>query len=245
MFFSHIPSFIHALFEYLAIFFGVQYYRLLRLKLGGGGILKGPNFALVIGSIIGAGIGNKVVYLIEYPSLIFLKGFDINVLFSGQSIVGGLLGGLIGVEISKKLNEIEISTGDDFVYPILLGIMIGRIGCFLAGLSDGTFGNATSLPWGVDFGDGVLRHPTQLYDLFFVLTLWCLLKRYESKLNFCPGLRLKCMLSSYLFWRLVVDFLKPIPFTYFYFLSGIQVVCIVSLIFYLPMTVKSFRKATL
>ncbi|MEZ5319520.1 MAG: hypothetical protein R2752_19125 [Vicinamibacterales bacterium] len=27
----------------------------------------------------------------------------------------------------------------------------------------GTYGLATALPWGVDFGDGVARHPTQIY----------------------------------------------------------------------------------
>jgi phosphatidylglycerol:prolipoprotein diacylglycerol transferase len=48
--------------------------------------------------------------------------------------------------------------------PLAVGIAIGRIGCFLAGLDDFTWGIPTSLPWGHDFGDGVLRHPVQLYE---------------------------------------------------------------------------------
>lgn len=62
---------------------------------------------------------------------------------------------------------------------LLVGIMIGRLGCFQAGLSDQTYGVATHGPWAVDFGDGVLRHPVQLYEclamgmlLAGILLLW-------------------------------------------------------------------------
>ncbi len=76
-----------------------------------------------------------------------------------------MLGGLIGVEIGKKYAGVTESTGDRFVMPILVGLIIGRIGCFIAGLHDDTYGNPTALPWGIDFGDGIPRHPTQLYDI--------------------------------------------------------------------------------
>ena len=45
-----------------------------------------------------------------------------------------------------------------------VGVAIGRIGCFVVGLADYTYGTPTSLPWAWDFGDGVLRHPVQLYE---------------------------------------------------------------------------------
>ena len=41
------------------------------------------------------------------------------------------------------------------VWPIAVGLGLGRVGCFLAGLHDDTVGLPTVLPWGVDFGDGV------------------------------------------------------------------------------------------
>src|SRR5258708_36630797 len=62
------------------------------------------------------------------------------------------------------------STGDLCVYPLIFGQCVGRIGCFLTGLDDHTHGNFTSLPWGVNFGDGP-RHPTQLYEILFLLIL--------------------------------------------------------------------------
>jgi prolipoprotein diacylglyceryltransferase len=48
--------------------------------------------------------------------------------------------------------------------PLAVGVAVGRIGCYLAGLDDFTYGTPTTLPWGHDFGDGALRHPVQLYE---------------------------------------------------------------------------------
>ena len=48
--------------------------------------------------------------------------------------------------------------------PLCLGIIVGRWGCLFAGLADQTFGVPTGLPWGVDLGDGVPRHPVQIYE---------------------------------------------------------------------------------
>ena len=85
--------------------------------------------------------------------------------------VGGLIGGLIAVEWTKRWLRVTIPTGDLLVVPLVAGIAIGRIGCFLTGLADRTYGLATGLPWGVDFGDGVLRHPTQIYEIVFLTGL--------------------------------------------------------------------------
>src|SRR5581483_2391058 len=85
--------------------------------------------------------------------------------------VGALAFGLLFVELLKKYIGVSQSTGDLYAIPLCLGIAIGRIGCFLTGLSDNTYGKRTSLPWAVDFGDGVPRHPTQLYETLFLLAL--------------------------------------------------------------------------
>ena len=89
----------------------------------------------------------------------------------GKTIVGALVFGMIAVELMKRYIGLQQSTGDLYAIPLALGIAIGRIGCFLTGLADDTYGVATSLPWGVDFGDGVHRHPTQLYEIAFLLAL--------------------------------------------------------------------------
>ena len=49
------------------------------------------------------------------------------------------------------------------------------------------------------------------------------------------------LLSAYLLWRLLVDFLKPVPYEFPGGLSGIQIVCILALLIYLPLVVSNWR----
>lgn len=91
---------------------------------------------------------------------LWLSGVDV----VGRSVLGGLVGAIAGVEAYKYLQGIRGSTGTAFALPLCVAIAIGRVGCFLSGADDHTFGTPTGLPWGVDLGDGVSRHPVQLYE---------------------------------------------------------------------------------
>lgn len=231
----------HGVLEALALATGFAYYRWLRARAGAPSVVSGAEFAVAVGCIFGAAVGNKLVFWIEMPQLLPLIWDQPAAWLGGQSMVGGLLGGLIGVEIAKKLAGVTRSTGDAFVYPVLLGLMIGRVGCFLAGLADGTYGLPTDLPWGVDFGDGIPRHPTQLYEIAFAGALWLGLRRLQARLASQPGLLFKTMLVAYLLWRLAVDALKPVPFAYPLGLSGIQWVCLLALLAYGPLAWRQQR----
>ena len=233
---------VHGALEWLAMLAGARYYAHLRRQAGLPSVLAGPGFTVLAGLLAGAGLGNKAVFWIEQPALWTEYGGWAGFMRGGQSLVGGLLGGLIGVEIAKKLAGVRQSTGDCFVFPILLGIVIGRIGCFLAGLHDDTYGVPTALPWGVDFGDGIRRHPTQLYEIAFALLLWVALRQIQSRCATQPGLLFKLLLASYLVWRLAVDGLKPVPYAYPYGLSGIQWVCLIALGLYLPLVVRQWKR---
>lgn len=204
-----------------------------------GGALAPGNFGVLVGLLIGAALGNKLVFLIERPDIARALWESRSLAWPGQSIVGGLLGGLIGVEIAKKLTGQTRSTGDAMVWPIAVGLAIGRVGCFLAGLHDDTYGLPTALPWGVDFGDGTPRHPTQLYEIAIVLPLgWAL-----SRTRFAtPGLAFKLFLAGYLLWRFGVEFLKPVPVAWPLGLSGIQWTCLLALAVYLPLTLRAARR---
>jgi prolipoprotein diacylglyceryltransferase len=82
----------------------------------------------------------------------------------GKSILGAIVGGIVAVELFKRFHAIRGSTGAAFVPGLALAIFVGRWGCFFAGVDDFTHG-VPSGPWpGVDFGDGILRHPVQLYE---------------------------------------------------------------------------------
>jgi prolipoprotein diacylglyceryltransferase len=103
----------------------------------------------------------------------------------GRSIEGAIAGGVIAIEALKWRSGVQGSTGLRFVAPLAAAIAVGRLGCFFAGLDDMTYGTPTLLPWGVDFGDGVPRHPVQLYEaatmaIFFAVFLLLLRQGSES-----------------------------------------------------------------
>ncbi len=152
----------------------------------------------------------------------------------GKTIVGGLIGGMVAVELIKRRMGVHTRTGDLFALPLTIGIAIGRIGCFLAGLPDHTYGNPTSLPIGVDFGDGIRRHPTQLYEVAFLLGLAAVLIGLRSRFT-KPGEKFRFFMVSYMTFRLLVDGIKPDPRVALG-LSVIQWACVATLVYYWAMT---------
>jgi len=148
-----------------------------------------------------------------------------------KTIVGGFLGGLIGVELTKKKIGVTVSSGDLMVYPLIVAMIIGRIGCFLAGLEDGTYGIPSNLPWAINFGDGIRRHPTNLYEILFWVLLWAALNNYEHYRKFTDGSRFKILMGGYLIFRLFIEFIKP-DYFFSFGLSVIQLVCIAGLLYY-------------
>lgn len=233
-----VAAIVHAAFEYGGIMLGVTLYRRARIASSQGGLTASGPFAVMVGLLLGAAIGNKAVFVIERPEIVAQWAAGAWWM-PGQSIVGGLLGGLVGVEGAKRLTGQTRSTGDPMVWPIAVGLAVGRVGCFLAGLHDDTFGLPTMLPWAVDFGDAIPRHPTQLYDAAFALFLaWAVSGRFDA----VPGLAFKLWLAAYLAWRLAVDALKPVPHEYALGLSGIQWVCVLALALYGPVVAHAWRR---
>jgi phosphatidylglycerol---prolipoprotein diacylglyceryl transferase len=216
----------HPVMEVIGYTGGFQLYLLLRRRWGG---IQAPfeqGLWLIVGAIFGALFGSKLLAWIEsrpdYWQL-WQSNHDLSAFFGGKTIVGGLLGGWLGVEIVKKFLGIRFSTGDIYVFPLILGMSIGRIGCFLTGLPDHTYGNHTALPWAVDFGDGP-RHPTQLYDIVF-LALLGLALLVRMRRPYPNGMIFRLFILAYSIYRLAVEFIKPTYRPYAGF-SAIQLACI-------------------
>jgi phosphatidylglycerol---prolipoprotein diacylglyceryl transferase len=225
------PAEIHAhlLFELLAYTLAYRYYVRLRRQ-NADPIGDEDRLSIFIGAAFGAFWGSHLLGVLERP-------FDFSKLtflyfFANKTIAGGLLGGLAGVEITKKIIGVRVSSGDLMTYPLLLGMGIGRIGCHLEGLNDGTFGTHATLPWAVDFGDGIPRHPVNLYELFFLTGLGLFLVLLEKRKPLPDGYRFRFFMIAYLCYRFFAEYLKPAHFWPDTGLSSIQMACIGGLFYY-------------
>jgi phosphatidylglycerol:prolipoprotein diacylglycerol transferase len=221
----------HWFFETLAYIVSFRVYLRLRRRRGDA-IADADRWWVIAAAAVGAVVGSKLLYWFEDPSVTLRHTSDPAFLLGGKTIVGALMGALFAVEAMKKYLGISRRTGDLFALPLCVGIVIGRIGCFLTGLEDHTAGVATSLPWGVDFGDGVARHPTQLYEVAFVLLLAALII-VTSRRPHRDGDLFKIFMVGYLAFRLRVDSLKP-DVHVLAGLSSIQWACILMFLYYSP-----------
>jgi prolipoprotein diacylglyceryltransferase len=219
----------HVFFETLAYLVAFRVY-LWQRRRAGDHLAHATRWSIVAAAAVGAAAGSKLLFWLENPLLTWAHRTDLAFLMGGKTLVGGLVGGLIAVELTKRVVGVRRSTGDLFAVPLALGIVIGRIGCFLTGLDDRTHGVATALPWGIDFGDGVLRHPTQIYEIVAIGLLGAWIARRRSGLAAVEGDAFKMLMVGYVGFRLAVDFLKPD--LRWAGLSSIQWVCVATLAYY-------------
>ncbi len=220
----------HFVFELLAFFLGYRYFVFLRRRQADP-ITDTNRLWVLVGAAAGALIGSRVLGALENPAL-FLEAPNVFLyVFSSKTIVGGLLGGLIGVEYTKKIIGEKQSSGDLFTYPLMLAMMIGRVGCFSSGLAEPTYGTPSDLPWAIDLGDGIPRHPAPLYEIAFLGLLWLILLAAERKKPLRSGMRFQLFMVGYLLYRFGLEYLKP-GFFWPFGLSSIQLACLGGLFYY-------------
>ncbi|MEA3015700.1 MAG: phosphatidylglycerol---prolipoprotein diacylglyceryl transferase [Sphingomonadales bacterium] len=131
---------------------------------------------------------------------------------ASHSIAGALAGAIVAVELYKLARGISGSTGAIWVGPLALGIAVGRLGCFFAGLPDETYGTASGAPWAVDLGDAIPRHPVQLYESLAMLAfLACYLAALGRRAAWTRGRAFYLFILFYAAQRFVWEFLKPYP----------------------------------
>ena len=162
--------------------------------------------AIGIGAFCGAMLGAKLPFaLSDWEALRSGMAWISN----GKTIMCGMVGAYLGVELVKWIYCIQVKTGDTFAVPMAVAVGIGRLSCFVAGCC---YGTPTSLPWGVRFPavDSLPRHPTQLYESAFHLTMAALLAGLQSQGIF-RGQLVKLYIMSYLAYRFATEFIRPEP----------------------------------
>lgn len=154
--------------------------------------------ALVVGAALGGyGFGTLNLWLTDITGV-------------GRSIVGALAGGIASIEFFKAWRGLKGSTGIVFVPAFATTVIVGRWGCYFTGLADETYGTATTLPWAVDLGDGILRHPVPLYESFSMLVFLVVALMLLARRNaWFMANGFYAMVLFYASQRFAWEFLKP------------------------------------
>lgn len=206
-----VPLPVHPALEAVAYFAGYRYFRW-RSRSESDPLPFAQRLAVIVAAGMGALLGSKLPGIWTWYAQAHAAGFpaaDMAGPLQGKTLVGGILFAWLAVEGAKRMLGIRATTGDAFIFPLCLAIIIGRLGCFLAGVADGTQGSPTGLPWGLDYGDGIPRHPAPLYEIGFLCLFWLGLGWARTRL--AAGGRFKAFILAYFGFRFAIDFLKEDP----------------------------------
>ncbi|MCX2483448.1 prolipoprotein diacylglyceryl transferase [Pedobacter sp. MR2016-24] len=226
----------HYIFEVLAFFIGVRVYYYLKRNTNDP-ISDLNRLWIMLGAMAGALIGSRVVAILEEPEK--LQQLSFMILFQSKTIVGGLLGGLFGVEGVKKLIGVHIASGDLYVVPIIIALFIGRIGCFSMGIDEPVYGHVTNFFMGMDLGDGLKRHPVALYEMIYMVLLLLLFYLIRQK-DMINGDRFKLFMVLYFLYRFLIEFIKPYHPLFLTF-SSIHLSALFILLYYYRFIIRLFK----
>ena len=168
-----------------------------------------PEFSstILIYAMIGGVIGSKLYFAIDeslrtdhpFSSLLLSR--------AGITWYGGLIGGTLLVALATRIHRVSTRAVSSCVANAApFGQACGRIGCFLVG---DDYGRPTDLPWGIAFPKGAPPtslpvHPTQLYEVAWLLLIGTLLWRRRRGSPFLFGEYLMAAATG----RFAIEFLR-------------------------------------
>lgn len=168
---------------------------------------------LLFYSMLGVVIGGRLGYVLFYrPDYYLLPKHWVEITYlweGGMSFHGGLLGVLAVFWWFARQRKLPFLAVSDFIAPMIpIGLAAGRLGNFINGE---LWGRESSLPWAMVFphaNDGLLRHPSQLYQMFLegvllFIVLW-LFSRKPRPLGQVSGL----FMIGYALFRFLAEFTR-------------------------------------
>jgi phosphatidylglycerol:prolipoprotein diacylglycerol transferase len=185
---------------------------------------------LVYAGIFGI-IGARLFYVFVYDGMFYFKNpLEILAIWhGGLSFHGGLIGAIIGVYLfAKKYKYGLLDLLDSLVVPFAFALGLGRIGNFINGE---LYGRITNLPWCIDFGDGLCRHPSQLYESLYSFVIFGILFSLRNKKT-KKGTMFGLFIVLYSAFRFVTEFFRQ-PDYQIGFILGLttgQILCAVMFI---------------
>ena len=125
----------------------------------------------------------------------------------GLTFYGGLLLAVPGgLWFAKRRKMGGLKTADLLAPSLMLGLALGRVGCFLNGCC---YGAQTEGPLGVQFpGHAFGRHPTQLYESVFAFSLFIVLRHVLRQRTRGEGELFGYLLCFYGIFRVAIEWLR-------------------------------------
>lgn len=205
-------------------------------------LLENYFFYVIVFVLLGGRLGYVVFYNLSYfiknPLEIFLPfSFKDGVEFTGiagMSYHGALLAAVAGTYFFARKNSVDFLRFSDFVVTAApLGYTFGRLGNFINGE---LYGRVTEMSFGMYFpmaGDGLLRHPSQLYEAFFEgVFIFGVLWMIRNK-EFPRGFLMSLYLIMYGTVRFFIEFLREPDEHIGFFMSWMtigQILCLLMIV---------------
>ena len=149
---------------------------------------------------LGVILGGRLGYTFFYNFTHFLDD-PISIFYiwqGGMSFHGGMLGVFVALYLFGRKNAMTFFQVSDFIAPMVpIGLGAGRMGNFINKELIGRPAESV-IPWAMDFGDQIARHPSSLYQaitegvLLFII-LWVYSSKYRPTMAvsavfmFCYG----------------------------------------------------------
>ena len=169
-------------------------------------------------------LGGRFFHVVTHPDDYFFPGADLLAVFriweGGLAIYGALILGSVGAYIGARSAGIKFTAYLDAVAPgVLLAQAIGRWGNYF---NNELFGLPTDLPWGLEIPssnpaypvglpEGVLFHPTFLYESIWSLFGVALLLAADKRFNLRWGKMLGLYLVYYSLGRVWIEAIRIDP----------------------------------
>lgn len=164
---------------YLIGFVGAWWLGIYRASRPGSGWKKDEVGDLIFYGALGVILGGRIGYILFYNFSAFAENplIIFKIWQGGMSFHGGMLGVLIALYLFGRKTHKTFFQVSDFIAPMVpIGLGAGRIGNFI---NKELLGRPvdSDIPWAMDFGDHIARHPSQLYQaltegLLLFLILW-------------------------------------------------------------------------
>jgi phosphatidylglycerol:prolipoprotein diacylglycerol transferase len=147
---------------------------------------------LLVYVMLGGILGSKLYFAIDVSIREGRPFTDLLFARDGITWYGGLILGTVIGSIGTRIHGVSVVQMMNCVAPaVAVGQAIGRVGCFLVG---DDYGKASDLPWAVAFplgapptDPGVRVHPTQIYEILWLLPVALVLWKRRNKSPFLFG----------------------------------------------------------